>query len=78
MKERKALLQHELHFSGTTSSNSLGLYVLENLLLLSGRESDPIVRQIIAKCLGNLMLIHNHKFILTQIIIIIIIITIIR
>jgi hypothetical protein len=55
IKERKYLFLSELNPSGTSFSNSLGLIILENLLLLSGRESDANVRQIIAKCLGTLL-----------------------
>lgn len=61
MKERKSLFQYELYFSGSSTSESLGLYILENLLLLSGRESDPTVSQIIAKCLGEIGAIDPAK-----------------
>jgi hypothetical protein len=56
IKERKYLFLSELNPSGTSFSNSLGLIILENLLLLSGREGDANVRQIIAKCLGTVPL----------------------
>jgi hypothetical protein len=51
--KRSHLFQSELNSSGTSSSSSLGLMILESLLLLSGRESDPNLRQIIARCLGQ-------------------------
>lgn len=61
IKERKKLFLLELNPSGTSSSSSLGLIIFENLLLLSGRENDLNVRQILGKCLGEIGAIDPAK-----------------